>query len=114
VIVQFIYLKSEIINVYNNFQHKLSGTLVDENQAIEVETFMIKNLIKNSKLAKVITDISIRSLYIKIDKCYPSTKACFNCDNVNDLMKLKEQIYNCENYGSSISRNYNSVFNIKR
>ena len=84
-IVQFIYLKSEIINVYNNFQHKLSGTLVDENQAIEVETFMIKNLIKNSKLAKVITDISIRSLYI-----------------------------NCQNHGSSISRNYNAALNIKR
>ncbi len=46
---------------------------------------MIKNLIKNRKLAKVITDISIRSLYI-----------------------------NCQNHGSSISRNYNAALNIKR
>jgi transposase len=29
-------------------------------------------------------------------------------------MKLKEQIYNCENCGSTISRNYNAVLNIKQ
>jgi putative transposase len=78
----------KITNIYNDFQHKLSAALVDENQAIEVETFMIKNLIKNSKLAKVITDTSIRSLYAKIDKRYSSIKACFNCYNVKDLMKF--------------------------
>lgn len=118
----------KITNTRNDFQHKLSAILVDENQAIGVETLMIKNLIKNRKLAKSFADASISSLYakidykirqkggylVKIDKWYPSTKTCFNCNNVKDSMKLKERIYNCENCGSSLSRDYNAALNIKR
>ena len=118
----------KITNTRNDFQHKLSTTLVDENQAIGVETLMIKNLIKNRKLAKSFADASISSLYakidykikqkggyfVKLDKWYPSTKTCFNCGNVKDSMKLKERTYNCEICGNSISRDHNAALNIKR
>ena len=118
----------KITNARNDFQHKLSATLVDENQAIGVETLMVKNLIKNRKLAKSFADASISSLYakieykieqkggyfIKIDRWYPSTKMCFNCTNVKDEMPLKERTYNCDKCGSSLSRDYNAALNIKR
>jgi len=118
----------KITNTRNDFQHKLSTTLVDESQAIGIETLMVKNLIKNRKLAKSFADASINSLYakidykikqkggylIKIDKWYPSTKMCFNCGNVKDSIELKERTYNCDVCASSLSRDYNAALNIKR
>ena len=118
----------KITNTRNDFQHKLSSTLVDENQAIGVETLMIKNLIKNRKLSKSFADASIHSLYakidyklkhkgghfVKIDKWYPSTKTCYHCGNVRDAMKLTERVYNCSACSISLSRDYNAALNIKR
>jgi putative transposase len=118
----------KITNTRNDFQHKLSTTLVDENQAIGIETLMIKNLIKNRKLAKSFADASIGSLYakieykieqkgghlIKIDKWYPSTKTCSNCNNLKEKMQLKERVYICEACEISLSRDYNASINIKR
>ena len=121
-------IHEKITNTRNDFQHKLSTTLVDENQAIGVETLMLKNLIKNRKLAKSFADASIGSLYakieykieqkgghlIKIDKWYPSTKTCSNCNNVKDKMHLKERMYTCDTCGTSLSRDHNAALNIKR
>src|SRR5215475_2630043 len=50
----------------NDFQHKLSRRLVDENQAIIVETLNIKGMQKNHCLAKAIADASWHSLRTKI------------------------------------------------
>ena len=118
----------KITNTRNDFQHKLSAILVDENQAIGVETLMVKNLIKNRKLAKSFADASISSLYakieykieqnggyfVKIDRWYPSTKLCHSCSNIKEQIPLKERIYNCDVCGSSLSRDYNAALNIKR
>ena len=40
----------------NDFQHKLSKQLIDENQAVCVETLKVKNMLKNHCLAKSIAD----------------------------------------------------------
>ena len=45
-----------IANARNDWQHKLFHTLVDESQAIIVDDLAVKNMIKNRKLSKVISD----------------------------------------------------------
>ncbi|TXH55212.1 MAG: transposase [Bacteroidia bacterium] len=121
-------IHEKITNTRNDFQHKLSASLVDENQAIGVETLMIKNLMKNRKLSKSFADASISSLYtkiqykieqkgghlIKIDKWYPSTKRCSNCNAIKEKIQLNERTYNCNTCGVSLSRDYNAALNIKR
>ena len=53
-------LHEKISNAKNDFLHKLSRQLIDENQVIIVENLNIKGLIKNKKLSKHIHQASWR------------------------------------------------------
>ncbi|MDC6726130.1 transposase, partial [Leclercia adecarboxylata] len=82
-----------LANTRANFQHNLSRQLIDENQAVVVETLKVKNLLKNRKLSKHIADASWCSLIqkleykakeqgkylIKIDQWFASSKTCSCC-----------------------------------
>ncbi|HKL12961.1 MAG TPA: IS200/IS605 family accessory protein TnpB-related protein [Halanaerobiales bacterium] len=41
-----------------DFLHKLSTKLIEENQLIAVETLQVRNMLKNSKVAKSISNVS--------------------------------------------------------
>ena len=56
-----------VANARGDFQHKLARRLVDENQAIIVETLKIKNLLQNHKLAKAISDAGWHSQRLKFE-----------------------------------------------
>lgn len=45
-------------NVRENFLHKLSQRLVNENKVIAVESLKVKGMVKNPNLAKAIRDSS--------------------------------------------------------
>ena len=47
-----------ISNSRNDFLHKVSTTLVKENQIICVEDLNVKEMVKNHRLAKEISDVS--------------------------------------------------------
>lgn len=125
--LQLAHAYEKLTNTRNDFLHKLSSTLVNENQVIGVETLSIKNLIKNRKLAKSFADSAIGSLYnmleykiernggyfIKIDRFFASTKLCSSCGNQKECMSLKERVYNCDNCKITLSRDYNAAINIK-
>ena len=84
---------SALANTRADFQHKLSRQLIDDNQAVVVETLKVKNMLKNRKLAKHIADASWHSLIqklaykadaqgkhlVKIDQWFASTKTCAGC-----------------------------------
>jgi putative transposase len=53
-------------NARADFQHKLSKRLVDENQAIIVETLRVRNRLKNRSLARAISDAGWHSLTSKM------------------------------------------------
>ena len=48
----------KIANQRQDFLHKLSRRIVDENQVIVVETLISKDMMKNHKVAKSIADVS--------------------------------------------------------
>ena len=49
-------LHERVANARADFQHKLSRTIVDENQAVIVETLKTANMMKNNNLARAIGD----------------------------------------------------------
>jgi putative transposase len=91
-----------LANTQNDFQHKLSKTMVDGNQAIIVETLKVKNMLKNRKLSRHIADVAWSSLLIKleykakdsgkqfkkIDQWYASSKTCCACHKKVEEMSL--------------------------
>jgi len=98
-----------VANARNDFQHKLSRQIVDDNQAVIVETLKIKNMMKNRKLAKHIGDASWHSLIIKleykakeqgkhlvkIDPWFASSKTCHACHHKVDAMPLNVRSWQC-------------------
>jgi len=59
--VKVAKVHSKIVRCREDFLHKLSRKLVDENQVIVVENLAVRNMVKNQKLAKSISDAGIRS-----------------------------------------------------
>ena len=114
-------------NARNDFQHKLSKRLVDENQAIVVETLKVKNMLKNRKLSKHIADASWSSLItkleykaryagkhlVKIDQWFPSSKTCSICDAKVATLPLHIREWTCS-CGAKLDRDINAAINVKQ
>ena len=115
-------------NARADFQHKLSHTLVDENQAVIVETLKSANMMKNSKLAKHIADPSWHSFVIKldykakqqgkhlvkIDQWFASSKTCHCCGHKVDGMPLCVRDWQCPSCSSYLDRDINAAINIEQ
>ena len=114
--------------VRHDFQHKLSKRIVDESQAIMVESLKIKNMLKNKRLAKHISDASWESFlkklaykaeaqgkyFICIDQWFASSKTCSNCHHKVDEMPLSIRQWQCPSCSVSHDRDINAAKNIKQ
>lgn len=118
----------KIANARNDFQHKLSRRMVDENQAIILETLKVKNMIKNRKLAKHIADASWGSLVqkleykakergrhlVKIDQWFASSKTCSCCGFKVEELPLDVRHWGCPNCSARHDRDINAGINIRQ
>lgn len=106
--------------------HKLSTRLVRENQTVVIEDLSVRNLLKNHKLARTISDASwtqLRSMLeykcawygrelVVIDRWFPSSKLCGNCGTVTAKMPLNIRAWTCD-CGAVHDRDINAARNIK-
>lgn len=111
-----------------DFQHNLSRQLIDENQAVVVETLKVKNLLKNRKLAKHIADASWFSLIqkleykakeqgkhlVKIDQWFASSKTCSCCGHKVDTLPLSVRNWSCPACTVELDRDVNAAINIRQ
>ena len=119
-------LHKKVKNQRNDYQHKISRELADKFKVICLETLKVKNMVKNRRLSKAISDVSWSSFVgkldykiaenqgclVKIDRFYPSSKTCSNCGNVKETLSLAERTYHCEECGYIIDRDLNASINI--
>ena len=119
-------IQAKIANSRQDFLHKLTTQLVRENQTIAVEDLAVKNMQKNRKLAKHISDASwgelVRQLeykcawygrqLVKIDRWFPSSKRCHSCGFVMDKLPLDIREWDCPDCGASHDRDINAAINI--
>ena len=118
-----------LANARADFQHKLSRQLIDDNQAVVVETLKVKNLLKNRKLARHIADASWYSLIqklaykaeaqgkhlVKIDQWFASSKTCSCCGHKVEQMPLTVRTWDCPHCGTEgIDRDINAAINIRQ
>lgn len=99
----------KIKNVRTNHLHQTTKKLIDENQVIYMETLAVKNMMKNHKLAGAIADCSWFELarqleykaswygrtIVKIDRFFPSSKTCNNCNHIKQDLTLKDRDWEC-------------------
>jgi len=116
----------EIADARKDFLHKLTTQLVRDNQTIAVEDLAVKNMVRNHKLALLISDCSwgelVRQLeykcewygrtLIKIDRWFPSSKRCSNCGYIAEKMPLNIREWECLSCGTVHDRDVNASVNI--
>ena len=116
-----------IVNSRKDYLHKISTFLVRNYDIICAETLRVKNMIKNHKLAKSISDVSwyefCRQLEYKclwygktiskVDRFYPSSQICSNCGHKNSNVKnLNIREWTCTECGVCHDRDINASTNI--
>jgi putative transposase len=109
-----------------DYQHKLSTQIIRENQVVCVESLGVKNMVKNHKLAKAISDVGwgefVRQLeykanwygrtLVKVDKFYPSSKRCSACGHILDALALDIRVWTCPECGVIHDRDSNAARNV--
>ena len=120
-------LHKHIQNQRNDYLHKLSKKIIDENQIICIEDLKVKDMMSDSKLARNISDVSWSRLVsmliykadwygrkvIKIPSTYPSSQLCSICSYKNSLTKdLAIRKWTCPKCGSIHDRDINAAKNI--
>lgn len=116
-----------VAHARTHFQHVESRRIVDDNQAIIVETLRVRNMLRNKRLAKHIADASWHSFVnklaykageqgkpmVKLDPWFPSSKTCHCCHHKRDTLPLKMRSWICPDCGARHDRDINAAINIK-
>ena len=116
-----------IANCRKDYLHKISIFLVKNYDVICTETLRIKNMLKNRKLAKAISDVSWYEFcqqleykclwydkkFVKIDTYFASSQTCSNCGFKNsDVKNLEIREWTCPECNTCHDRDINAAINI--
>ena len=118
---------SKIKRVREDFLHKLSRKIVNENQVIVVENLAIKNLVRNHNLSSSISDCGWGMFctmlkykaewsgkkYLEVDRFFPSSKTCHVCLNKVNNLPLDLRNWTCKKCNTSHDRDVNASINIR-
>ena len=114
-----------ISNARNDFLHKLSKAIIDENQVVVVEDINVKGLLK-TRLAKSIADSGWSKFltylkykaewygrtFIQVDRFFPSSKVCHRCGHKKEDLALNDRTWCCPGCGENHDRDVNASINL--
>lgn len=112
-----------------DLHHKITHDLICKNQATSyaVEDLGIKNMVKNRKLAKSISDVAWSQFLtllqykadwngkniLKIGRFIPSSKMCSHCGYILKNLSLSTRSWTCPDCSSEWDRDINASLNIR-
>jgi putative transposase len=118
---------SKISRVREDFLHKLSRKIVNENQVIVVEDLAVKNMVKHHNLAKSISDAGWGTfctmlkykaeqdgkIYLEIGRFFPSSHLCHTTLLPIPKMDLSVRSFLCPHCNVRHDRDVNAAMNIR-
>jgi putative transposase len=120
-------LHAKISDTRNDFLHKLSTKIINENQVIVLEDLNVSGMIKNRRLSRAISDLGWRSFrtmleaksvmygrdFRVIDRWTPTSQTCSCCGFKGGKKELNVREWTCLNCGITHDRDINASINIK-
>ncbi len=116
-------LHLRIANLRADSIHKMTSGLVAKAGIIVLETLNVIGMLKNRKLAQVLSDAAFseigRQLRYKtqqvvfINPFYPSSKTCHTCGAINPNLTLADRVWDCPSCGTRLDRDVNAARNIR-
>ena len=108
-----------------DFLHKLTTRLVRENQTVVIEDLTVRNMVKNGKLARAISDAAWSQMremleykcawygreLVAVDRWFPSSKLCGACGTIRAKLPLNVREWTCD-CGAVHDRDVNAAKNI--
>ena len=118
----------KVKNRRSDFTHKLSTSKTKIYFALGAEDLNISGMLRNHHLAKSLQDVAwgifLKQLeyksawngvyFLKVNRFFPSSKLCYNCDYKNIKMDLSVRVWTCPHCGLVLDRDINAAKNIKR
>jgi putative transposase len=106
--------------------HKLTTSLAREYGTIVVEDLNVSGMIRNHRLARVISDTGFGEIrrqltykttwnggrLIVADRWFPSSKTCSGCQAVKPKLPLRVRTFHCEHCGLVLDRDTNAARNL--
>jgi putative transposase len=116
-----------VSNSRQDFLHKLSRKIVNENQVVVVENLHVMGMVRNPNLAKAISDAGWGTFtnflaykleqkggkLVEIDRWFPSSKLCSNCYYQVNELPLDVREWTCPQCGTHHDRDGNAATNIR-
>ena len=126
--IKIAKVHSKISRCREDFLHKLSRKIVNENQVICVEDLKVSGMVQNQKLAKHISDsgwgmfgtmLKYKAeqegkVYVEINRFFPSSKTCHCCERKVPDMSLSIRKWICPECNTTHDRDINAAINIKK
>jgi putative transposase len=118
---------NKIARCREDFLHKLSRKIVNENQVICVENLNVKGMVKNPNLSKAISQVgwgmfttmlkykaeNEGKVYLEVNRFFASSKTCNNCLYQVSSLPLDIRHWECPNCGTPHDRDINAARNIR-
>jgi putative transposase len=116
----------KITNIREDFHHKLSTRIINENQVIVLEDLNVSGMVRNRKLARAISQqgwsqfVSFlkykATMYgrelVQVDRFYPSSKTCSSCGTIQSSLPLNIREWTCDACGTIHDRDINAAKNL--
>lgn len=115
---------TKVTNIRKNHLHHISKAITSKNHAvIAVEDLAVKNMLRNHKLARSISNASwgelLRQLkykqewlggrFVSIGRFFPSSKTCSTCHFILDTLPLSVRAWDCPKCNSHHDRDVNAA-----
>lgn len=121
-------LHRRIANIRKDALHKLTTYISKNHAVIGLEDLNVSGMMKNRKLAKAVGDMGFyefrRQLEYKsqlygskvvfVDRFYPSSKTCSNCNAVKESLPLSERTFKCDECQFECDRDLNASINLEK
>lgn len=122
-------LHETIANQRKDYLHKFTTRIIRENQAVGIESLLVKNMIRNRHLSKHIADAgwgemrrqlvykaiaSQHCMLVLADPYYPSTQLCSLCGSKPKVkIPLATRKWKCSSCGEVHQRDQNAAMNLE-
>jgi len=129
--IRLARLHQRIANIRKDFWHKVTTRLCCENQTVVIEDLSIAFMIRNRKLARAASDVSLGMFkpmmlcksaalggnIVVADRFFPSTQRCSCCGNSKtgeERLRLTDRVYKCAVCGCTGDRDVNAALNLEQ